>query len=58
MKEKITDLIYAARGLCEALHDRNDLLDYNEELRDYLEEVETAIDAIGEIANTEDEDNG
>lgn len=49
MKEKITDLIYAARSLCEALADRNDLLDYDEELRDYVEELETAMEAASEI---------
>lgn len=56
MKEKISDLIYTARSLCEALHDRTDLLDYDEELRDYVEELETAVDAVGELEDVEDTD--
>jgi len=54
MKEKITNLIYTARSLCEALRDRNDSIDYDEELRDYLEELETALSEIGDV---EEDDN-
>ena len=53
MKEKITDLIYSARSLCEALTDRNDIIDHDEELRDCLEDLETALNVIGVL---EDED--
>jgi len=49
MKEKIIDLIYTARGLCEVLHDRNDLIDHDDELRDSLEELETALSEIGDV---------
>lgn len=53
MKEKITDLIYAARSLCEALHDKSDI-DYDEELRECLEELETALSAVGTLEEGEE----
>ena len=53
MNEKITDLIYAARSLCEALGDK-DILDYDEELREYLEETEAALDAVSDLEESDE----
>jgi hypothetical protein len=52
MKEKISDLIYATRTLCETLRDRADL-EKDEEIKDFLEEVEAALD---KFADEEEED--
>mgnify|MGYP006992542088 CR=1 FL=1 len=52
MKEKISDLIYATRTLCETLRDRTDL-EKDEEIKDFLEEVEAALD---KFADDEEED--
>jgi hypothetical protein len=51
MEEKITDLIYAARSLCEALRDRNDILDYDDDLKDYIEDVETSLEALADFGD-------
>lgn len=51
MKEKVSDLIYATRTLCEALRDRADNLD--EEIRDFLEETETCLEKF----SAEEEDD-
>lgn len=46
MKEKVSDLIYATRVLCEALRDRVD--NFDEEIRDFLEEVESCLEKFSE----------
>ena len=53
MKEKISDLIYATRTLCETLRDKVDFLEKDEEIKDFLEEVEAALD---KFADDEEED--
>ena len=53
MQEKLSDLIYAARNLCEALRDKTDLLEKDEELKDYLEEAEACLD---KFSDEDDED--
>jgi hypothetical protein len=53
MKEKVSDLVYAARTLCEALRDRSDLLEKDDELKDFLEEAEAVLD---KFADEEEDD--
>lgn len=53
MREKVLDLIYAARQLCEVLNDRQDITDKDEDLKDCLEEVETALDTLAECEDFE-----
>ena len=52
MKEKLTNLIYAARAICEIIRDRNSL-DSDEEISDCLSDLESALDEIGEEASDE-----
>jgi len=54
MQEKILDLVYAARQLCEALNDRPEVIDKDEELREYIEETESALEALSECEDFED----
>ncbi len=54
MREKVLDLIYAARQLCEVLNDRQDITDKDEDLKDCLEEVETALETLSEYEDLED----
>lgn len=51
MHEKLSDLIYAARNLCEGLRDKQDLLD--DELKEFLEETEACLD---KFSDEEDDD--
>jgi len=48
MQEKIIDLIYAVRQLCEVLNDKPDMTDKDEDLKDCLDEVETALEVLVE----------
>jgi hypothetical protein len=48
MNEKITDLIYSARSLCEALRDRYEILDHDDELKEYVDELETCLDEVAD----------
>lgn len=55
MNEKIAELVYATRTLCEMLRDNHDFLDFNEELKDYVEDVETCLEEVSETdIKTED----
>jgi len=40
------DLLYFIRKLCEVLHDRQDVVDLDEELGDALSDVESQLDEI------------
>lgn len=44
MHEKVKNLIYTVRNLCEVLHDRNDVID--EELKDFIEETESCLEEL------------
>jgi hypothetical protein len=48
MNEKITDLIYAARSLCEALRDRYEILDHDDELKEYVDDLESSLDEVAD----------
>lgn len=52
MHNLVSDLIYATRNLCEALRERNDIID--EELKDFLEEAESCIE---ELSSEEENDD-
>lgn len=49
MKEQFADLVYAARNLCEVLRDRIDTFDKDDEIKDYLEEVEACLNEFGTV---------
>ena len=49
MKEKFGDLVYAVRNLCEVLRDRIESLDKDDEIKEYLEEVENWLNEFGTV---------
>jgi len=42
VQEKISDFCYVVRNLCEALRERNDLLDRDDEIKELLNELKNA----------------
>jgi hypothetical protein len=44
VKEKLIDLIYSVRSLCEIIRDRPEILDKEEEIVELLEDVEEQLD--------------
>lgn len=53
MEEKVTDLVYAVRQLCEALREA-DLVEKDEDVKDCLTEVESLLEEMTEFENEED----
>tara|TARA_Y100001980_G_C14470518_1_gene250766 strand:+ start:122 stop:274 length:153 start_codon:yes stop_codon:yes gene_type:complete len=48
MEENVADLLYAVRNLCEALRDRPDFLDIEDEIREMVSDTEELIDQISD----------
>lgn len=55
MKEQFADLVYAARNLCEVLRDRLDSFEKDDEIKDYLEEVEACLNEFGTVDEDRDD---
>lgn len=49
MQEKVSDLVYAVRSLCEYLRDKQDF-DRDDELIEIVEDIEECLDEIGGVA--------
>ena len=47
MQEKMSDLIYTTRNLCEYLRDRQDI-DRDEELAEMIDDIEECLDSLAE----------
>lgn len=43
MKEKISDLIYLTRSLCEMLNDRQDMLDIEDDISELVTDIENCL---------------
>lgn len=52
MNEKMVDLLYAIRGLCESLKEQHEFLDHNDEIKEYVDDIEASL---GEISELEEE---
>lgn len=50
MSENIKDLLYVAKNLCDALRDRPNFLDIEDEIKELVEDLESNIEEIQEEA--------
>ena len=46
MKEKISELIYLTRSLCDHLNDKPDMIDIDEDLKEILIDIEECLDTL------------
>lgn len=53
--DRINDFVYSARNLVEALYDRAELFDKDDELKDLMDELQGCIDEFTGLDDDDDE---